>query len=110
LPSHSAPGVTLNEEVPKIERGEEEMSKYQHDAAVRSTVVTKRAKWPLERLLFALAGSVTLLSTLLAVLVSPWFLLLTAFAGVNQWLYVTARACPVSMVLKRFGFDPQCRW
>jgi hypothetical protein len=101
LPSHSAPGVTLNEEVPKIERGEEEMSKYQHDAAVRSTVVTKRAKWPLERLLFALAGSVTLLSTLL---------LLTAFAGVNQWLYVTARACPVSMVLKRFGFDPQCRW
>ena len=30
------------------------------------------------------------LSALLAALVSPWFLLLTAFVGVNQWLYVAA--------------------
>jgi Zn-dependent protease len=86
------------------------MSQHGHEVTMGSTVVTKRVKWPLERLLFALAGSVTLLSTLLAVLVSPWFLLLTAFAGVNQWLYVAARACPASMVLKRFGVDPQCRW
>ena len=57
-----------------------------------------------------MAGLVTLLSTLLVVLASPWLLLLTAFAGVNQWLYVTARACPASVVLKYFGVDPQCRW
>jgi hypothetical protein len=42
--------------------------------------------WPLERVLFALAGSVTLLSAGLAALISPWFLVLTAFVGVNQWL------------------------
>jgi hypothetical protein len=58
-------------------------------------------RWPLERVLFALAGSVTLLSALLAVLISPWFLVLTAFVGVNQWLYVVAGACPASVVLKR---------
>ena len=40
----------------------------------------------LERVLFALAGTVTLLSAALAALVSPWFLLLTAFVGVNRWL------------------------
>lgn len=45
-------------------------------------------RWPLERVLFALAGSMTLLSAALSALASPWFLLLTAFIGVNQWLYV----------------------
>ena len=63
-----------------------------------------RPGWPLERVLFALAGTMTLISALLAVLVSPWFLLLTAFVGVNQWLYVTLGACPASLVLGRlFG-------
>ena len=57
--------------------------------------------WPLERVLFALAGSVTLLSAVLSALVSPWFLLLTAFVGVNQWLYVTVGSCPASIVLRR---------
>jgi hypothetical protein len=57
--------------------------------------------WPLERVLFALAGSVTLLSVALVALVSPWFLLLTAFVGVNQWLYVLFGACPASLILSR---------
>jgi len=60
--------------------------------------------WPLERVLFALAGTMTLLSAALAALVSPWFLLLTAFVGVNQWLYVVFGKCPASLVLGRaFG-------
>jgi hypothetical protein len=64
----------------------------------------RRHDWPLERVLFALAGTVTLLGAALAALVSPWFLLLTAFVGVNQWLYVAAGACPASLVLTRvFG-------
>jgi ABC-type transport system involved in cytochrome bd biosynthesis fused ATPase/permease subunit len=58
-------------------------------------------RWPLERVLFALAGTVTLLSALLAATVSPWFLALTAFVGVNQWLYVLAGNCPASIVLRR---------
>jgi hypothetical protein len=58
-------------------------------------------QWPLERVLFALAGTVTLLSAALAAVVSPWFLLVTAFVGFNQWLYVVVGACPASVVLRR---------
>ena len=60
--------------------------------------------WPLERVLFAMAGTVTLISVALAALVSPWFLLLTVFVGLNQWLYVLVGACGASLILKRvFG-------
>jgi hypothetical protein len=69
-----------------------------------------RRRWPLERILFALAGTMTLLSAVLAVVVSPWFLLLTAFVGFNQWLYVTKGACPATLVLSRFGVSRECRW
>jgi hypothetical protein len=63
-----------------------------------------RRDWTLVRVLFALAGTVTLVSALLAALVSPWFLLLTAFVGVNQWLFVAFGACPASLILTRvFG-------
>jgi hypothetical protein len=58
-------------------------------------------RWPLERVLFALAGTVTLVSALLAATDSIWFLLLTAFVGVNQWLYVLVGNCPASIVLRR---------
>lgn len=65
--------------------------------------------WPLERVLFALAGSITLAGALLAALVSPWFLLLIAFVGVNQWLYVTVGGCPASLVLERLvGIERRC--
>jgi hypothetical protein len=68
-----------------------------------------RRRWPLERVLFSLAGSMTLLSVLLALVVSPWFLALAVFVSVNQWLYVTAGVCPASLVLERaFGIEPRC--
>jgi hypothetical protein len=63
--------------------------------------MTRNETWPLERVLFALAGTVTLLSALLAATVTTWFLLLTAFVGINQWLYVILGACPASIVLRR---------
>ena len=63
-----------------------------------------RRGWPLERVLFALAGTVTLASAVLAAFVSPWFLTLTAFVGVNQWLSVVVGACPASVILGRI-FD-----
>jgi hypothetical protein len=66
-------------------------------------------RWPLERLLFAMAGTMTLLTVALAVLASPWWLLLTAFVGVSQWLYVTVGQCPASLVAERvFGFKRGC--
>jgi hypothetical protein len=69
-----------------------------------------RRGWPLERALFALAGTVTLLSAALVALVSPWFALLTAFVGVNQWLFVLVGACPASLLLTRLaGLRPATR-
>jgi hypothetical protein len=59
------------------------------------------SSWPLERVLFALAGSVTIASTALAILVSPWFLALTLFVGASQWLYVSVSWCPASLVVER---------
>ena len=67
-------------------------------------------RWPLERVLFALAGTMTLASAALAVLVSPWFLLLAAFVGLNQWLFAGAGSCPASLVLERvLGVERGCR-
>jgi hypothetical protein len=67
-------------------------------------------RWPLERVLFALAGSITLLSVLLAVLVTPWFLLLTVFVGLNRWLFVGVGWCLGSLLLERgAGIERGCR-
>ncbi|HBU01314.1 hypothetical protein GM51_16410 [freshwater metagenome] len=75
-----------------------------------TTTHTSTNTWPLERVLFAMAGTMALVSAGLAAFVSPWFLLLTAFVGINQWLYVAFGACPASIVLKKFGVTPQCGW
>ena len=65
-------------------------------------------RWPLERILFAMAGTMTLLSALLATVVSPWFLLVSLAVGINQWLYAALRTCPASIILKRLGVHQQC--
>lgn len=57
--------------------------------------------WPLERVLFALAGTFTVGSAVLAATITPWFLAFTAFVGLNQLLYAAAGDCPMSIVLKR---------
>ena len=62
-----------------------------------------RRPWTLERALFAIAGTVTLASAALAALVSPWFLLLTAFVGLNQWLFVALGDCPASLLVRRIA-------
>jgi hypothetical protein len=62
----------------------------------------------LTRVLFALAGTMTLVAVVLALTVSPWFLLLAAFVAANQWLYALVGACPASLVLGRTPcFEPE---
>jgi hypothetical protein len=71
--------------------------------------VPAAGRWPLERVLFAMAGTVTLAATLLAAVVSPWWLLLTAFVGANQLAYVAFGDCPSSLVLRKaFGIERGC--
>lgn len=70
---------------------------------------TAGGSWPLERALFAMAGTVVLLGAALAALVSTWWLLLIAFVGLSQWSYVLFGACPASLILTRlFGLQPGC--
>jgi hypothetical protein len=69
-------------------------------AAVHIEALDSR-RWPLERVLFALAGSMTLISAAAAALLSPWFLLLTTLVGINQLLFVATGACPASLLLQR---------
>lgn len=64
--------------------------------------IPRRRTRTLERVLFAMAGSVTLAGVALGVLVSPWFLLLPVVTGLSQWTYVLAGDCPASLLLRRF--------
>ena len=66
-----------------------------------STQSQAASRWPLERVLFALAGTMTLIAAVLSAFISKWFLLLAILVGVNQWLYVLFGACPASIVLRR---------
>lgn len=65
--------------------------------------------WPLERILFAVAGTVTLAAVVLAATLGPWWLVLVAFVGINQLAYVTLGDCVASVLLQRlFGVRRGC--
>jgi hypothetical protein len=64
--------------------------------------------WPLERVLFTLAGTMTGLSAVLSALVSPWFLLLTGFVSVNLLLFATIGNCGASVMLRFAGLRSGC--
>ena len=62
----------------------------------------------LDRAVLLLAGSMTLLSALLVALVSPWWLLLTAFVGLNLLQSSLTGLCPAAAVLRRAGLTSGC--
>ncbi|MFN8163570.1 MAG: DUF2892 domain-containing protein [Solirubrobacterales bacterium] len=77
--------------------------------SVRSAAPSSETAWPLERILFLMAGTMTGLSAVLSAVVSPWFLLLTGFVAANQLLFVAVGNCPSSWVLRRyFGVKAAC--
>ncbi len=49
------------------------------------------------------AGIMTLISALLAAVVSKWWLLLTAFIGVNLIQSAFTGFCPAAKVMKKLG-------
>jgi hypothetical protein len=57
----------------------------------------------LDRAVLGFAGIVTLISALLAGFVSPWWLLLTAFVGLNLLQSSVTGFCPAALIFKRFG-------
>jgi len=59
-----------------------------------------------ERGLRLVAGVVVLTSVLLAVFLSPYWLLLTAFAGLNLLQSAFTNWCPMVWLLARIGLKP----
>lgn len=57
----------------------------------------------LDRAVLAFAGSVILLSVLLTWTVSPWWALLTVFAGVNMLQSAFTGFCPAAMFFRKLG-------
>ena len=57
----------------------------------------------IDRAVFVFAGCMVLLSVALVYLVSPWFLLLTAFVGLNMIQSAFTGFCPAAMVFKGLG-------
>ena len=57
----------------------------------------------IEQIIRLLAGSMVLLSLALAHFVSPWWLLLTGFVGVNLIQSAFTGFCPPEILLRRLG-------
>jgi hypothetical protein len=60
----------------------------------------------IDRAVILFAGILTLLSAILVWLVSPWWLLLTAFVGANQIQASITGFCPAAMMFKALGTKP----
>jgi hypothetical protein len=60
----------------------------------------------IDRIVLAFAGSMVLVSLLLTWLVSPYWLILAGFVGLNMLQSAVTGFCPLAIVLKRLGVAP----
>ncbi len=60
----------------------------------------------IDRMVMAFAGAMILVSLALAVWLSHWFLLLTAFVGLNLLQSAFTGFCPVANLMRRLGARP----
>jgi hypothetical protein len=62
----------------------------------------------LDRAVMAFAGTMTLLSVALTYFVSPWWLLLTAFVGLNMLQASFTGFCLAAIAFRKLGFASGC--
>lgn len=60
----------------------------------------------IDRMVFAFAGAMILLSLVLSYLITPYWLLLAAFVGLNMFQAAFTGFCPVALILKKLGVKP----
>ena len=58
-----------------------------------------------ESAVYLLAGTMILASTVLALTVSPWWLVLTGFVGLNLVQSAFTGFCPTEIIFKKLGFE-----
>ena len=61
-----------------------------------------------ERTVHAVAGTLVLLSVLLAVKFDLWFLAIAVFVGLNLLQSAFTRWCPLAIILRRAGVPDPC--
>jgi hypothetical protein len=62
----------------------------------------------IDNAVLSFAGVVVLAGLALGWFVSPWWFLLTAFAGLNMLQAGFTGFCPAAMVFRRLGLRPGC--
>lgn len=62
----------------------------------------------LDRAVLAFAGLMTLLSVVLTVFVSPYFIWFTVFIGANLLQSSFTGFCPAALIFKRLGIKSGC--
>jgi Inner membrane protein YgaP-like, transmembrane domain len=78
-----------------------------YDRFSKAICQTIRRKYmSIDRLVLAWAGSIILISLLLSIAYSTYWLLLTAFVGVNLLQSSFTGFCPLAVVLKKAGVKP----
>lgn len=60
----------------------------------------------IDRWVFAFAGAMVLISLLLSMVHSQYWLLFTAFVGANLFQAAFTGFCPLAIVLKKIGIRP----
>jgi len=60
----------------------------------------------IDRIVLAFAGTMVLLSLVLGYFVSPYWLLLAAFVGLNLLQAAFTRFCPLAIILRKLGYAP----
>ena len=62
----------------------------------------------LDRAVLIFAGCVVLIGIVLSLAVHPWWIALTAFAGLNMIQAGFTGFCPAAIVFKKLGVGPGC--
>jgi hypothetical protein len=65
--------------------------------------LVKTDTWYLERIIWMLAGVMTLGSVSLGIYFSPYWFILTGIVGINQIILAFTGFCPMTVVLNKFG-------
>ena len=60
----------------------------------------------IDRAVFLFAGVMVLLGLTLAYFVSPYWILLTVFVGLNLFQSAITGFCPLAIILKKLGVQP----
>ncbi len=69
--------------------------------------IAKTDSWYLERIIWLIAGIFTLLSVILTLIHSPYWLILTALVGINLIIFAFTGFCLMANLLYALGAKPR---